>query len=104
MEEEPIKKQLNLDEDKVRRIAAETMERVIATHIERLENIIRANAPQNERWETITKIQKRFGINYYRAKALCETEGVRCNKDSAWPRYNVADCNRVFSGETLTAI
>lgn len=77
---------------------------LFALLLDRLDELDRRTSPDENCWETIPSIKKRFHLSYERAKALCLSPGVRCSKGkSGWPRYNVADCSRIFAGEALTS-
>ncbi len=84
-------------------LTLESGKHMLAYVLDRLDRIEAALSPLENTWESIAKIQRRFGLNYYRAAALCKTPGVRCSGKhvGGYPKYNVADCARVFAGEQL---
>lgn len=85
-------------------LTLEAGKQMFACVLDRLDRIEASLSPLEGTYESIAKIQKRFGLNYYRAEALCKSPGVRTSGKTVggYPRYNVADCARVYAGESLS--
>lgn len=62
--------------------------------IERVERLETWRAEQENQWESMSQLQRRFSIGFAKAKALCQVTGVRQRAFGNRTRYCVADCER----------